>query len=213
MLVFEKLFLHKNVPLENLYFNDKPVYVAEGFGGRPLENWPVVDFFRQYAAGNNDAARQDFIAWYLDQFQRQGHLPKNAGGMHQGTLYRIVKQQHEAVGRPFSVGEGIMSLSIVEKATAIRVDQRLNFIEGIMNSGFCPELSDHPVAGIRRGAKIVLQEGHHRAAAFIALGRKNIPEMLVFPEWGGWQLYKIMRYFVRIRRILARVQERLAQKL
>jgi hypothetical protein len=212
MLVFEKLFLQKNVPLEHLYFNDKPVYVAEGFGGRPLENWPVAGFFRRYAAGEYEAARQEFIAWYLDQFRRQGHLPKKVGGMYQGTLYRIIKQQHKAADRPFSVGKGVMSLFIVEKATAIRVDQRLNFFEGVMNSGFCPELSDHPVVGIRRGSKIVLQEGHHRAAAFIALGKKHIPQMLVFPEKGGERLYNIMRFFVRCRRILARGWERIVQK-
>lgn len=213
VFVFKKVFLQKDVPVTNLCVDDKPVYVAEGFGGRPLQEWPVVDFFRQYGAGKYDTARKDFTEWYLDQFQRQGHIPKRIGGMHKGTLYRVIKRRHEAAGRPFSVRRGIMSPSIVKKATAVRVEQRLDFFENVMSRGYRPELSDHPIVGIRRGPKIVLQEGHHRAAAFIALGKKYIPQMLVFPEKGGERLYNIMRFFVRCRRILARGRERIAQKL
>ncbi len=179
--ILSPLFLKKDVKLSSLRHNDLWAYRKEGFGGELLERWPVTGFFRLWAEGRKDEAQQEFCAWYGEQFSRYGAVPKSSGGLYGGTLYLLAEKMHKEAGKPFDALAWALDESILRQAVEQRVKQRLDFLRAFSEKGFVFDGRD-PVEGIARGGVIVLQGGHHRAAALMALGKTTVPAMLVFPS-------------------------------
>lgn len=177
--------LLRSVPIACLRHDDARAYRQEGFGGKPLEAWPVTGFFRQYLAGDQDGAREGFAAWYEDQLAKYASVPKSVGGMREGSLYRLVERRGRA---PFAqVDPAIRKAAIYE-----RVDARLAFLETIRREGYHSDPKDR-IAAIRKGNSFYLLGGHHRAAALLALGAREVPEVFVFPNPLLYHAYHLTR--------------------
>ncbi len=170
-----------NVSIECLRHNDKPAYVSEGFGGKSLENWPVVGFFRDYVSGEPDRAVKDFATWYAEQFERYANVPSRLGGMRGGSLYRLARDLHATEGVLFDIAARQVDPDLLRRAIRARVDQRFRFLEDFMRQGFRSDLNKDPIVGVRKCGAVVLQGGHHRVAALLARGEGTVPELFVVP--------------------------------
>ena len=82
--------LARDVSLEQIRHDDRPVYVSEGYGGRPIECFPPFQFYRLFHGGARDEAFERFSAWYVDQFRKYASVPKKLGGMQNGTFHRLL---------------------------------------------------------------------------------------------------------------------------
>jgi hypothetical protein len=172
--------VERAVPLGDLRHDDRPVFVAEGYGGRAIEHFPPYRFYGLVAQGQRGDAAHHFAAWYHDQFQKYALVPKKLGGMRGGTLYRLVAAVCAEAGVPFegdaSRAEGPLGLAI-----ARRVEQRIALFEDIAANGYRPERTT-PVLGVGRGALVYLTGGQHRAAALAVVGAKAMPVSVFGPD-------------------------------
>jgi len=183
----------RDVPIEQLRHDDKQAHVAEGYGGRPIELFPPFQFFALHESGRADEARAQFHAWYRRQFDKYSGVGKDAGGMRNGSLYRLVVAEHARLGIELAPGQPAFRTDIVDEAIRARVEQRFEFLRSIKERGYDRSRTD-PVIGIARGADTVhLTGGHHRAAALKALGQPVLPGVVV--------LSPVARYVFRKLRI------------
>ena len=172
--------LARDVPLAAVRHNDRPVYVEEGYGGRPIEHFPPYRFFRLYREGQPDQARAEFRAWYREQYRRYAGVPKQQGGMQGGTLHRLVASQCEAEGVELPADGAAVAEAPLERAIGRRVEQRFALLESLRERGYDRALAP-PILALRRGPECHLLGGHHRAAALRVLGQERLPGVSVFP--------------------------------
>jgi hypothetical protein len=169
----------REVPIADLRHDDRPVFVAEGYGGRAIEHFPPYRFYRVVAEGRREEAAHHFAAWYAEQFSKYADVPKKLGGMRGGTLHRLAARVCEEAGVPFEAGasraDGPLGVAI-----ARRVEQRIALFEDIQANGFQRARST-PVLGMRRGALVYLTGGQHRAAALAVVGRPTMPVSVFAP--------------------------------
>jgi hypothetical protein len=176
-----------DLPLAHVLHNDRPVYVAEGYGGRPIEYFPPHDFFRLFADGKREEAAAAFSAWYREQFLRYAGVEKRVGGMQNGTLHRLLLQLCREAGVG-SADAQAPDPRLFEEAIARRVRQRFELLESIRADGYRAERGK-PVLGVWRGEDVVLLGGHHRAAALSVLGSEVLPAVAVFPR----PVYRVLK--------------------
>jgi hypothetical protein len=169
-----------DLPLAHVLHNDRPVYVAEGYGGRPIDHFPPHAFFQLFAAGKREEAAAAFSAWYREQFRRYADVEKRVGGMQNGTLHRLLLEVCREAGLG-SADPRAPDPRLFEEAIARRVKQRFELLESIRDDGYRAERGK-PVLGIWRGDDVVLLGGHHRAAALSVLGSDVLPAVAVFPR-------------------------------
>ena len=170
----------REVPIADLRHDDRPVFVAEGYGGRAIEHFPPFRFYRLVAEGRREEAAHHFAAWYAEQFSKYADVPKQLGGMRGGTLFRLAATVCEEAGVPFESGVSRAD-GAVGVAIARRVEQRIALFEDIAANGFLRARST-PILGLRRGALVYLTGGQHRAAALAVAGRKALPVSVFAPE-------------------------------
>jgi hypothetical protein len=163
----------RSVPIADLRHDDRPVFVAEGYGGRPIEQFPPYRFYGLVAQGRREDAVHHFAAWYHEQFQKYAQVPKQLGGMRGGTLYRLVAAVCAEAGTLFD-GDASRAEAPLADAIARRVEQRIALFEDIGANGYRVERTT-PILGIRRGALVYLTGGQHRAAALAVLGVREMP--------------------------------------
>lgn len=168
----------RDVCLDEVRHNERPVYVAEGYGGQPIECFPPFRFYRLFHDGRADEARAGFAAWYVEQFRKYASVPKSLGGMQNGTLHRLLRSlagdEGGAAPAPGAVGEDLL-----RRAAALRVEQRLALFEGIRDLGYQLGRTT-PVLAVRRNGHVYLTGGHHRAAALAVLGQRELPHVSIF---------------------------------
>ena len=82
--------LARDVSLDEIRHDDRPVFVAEGYGGRPIECFPPCLFYRLFHEGRCDEASDRFSDWYVEQFRKYGSVAKKLGGMRNGTFHRLL---------------------------------------------------------------------------------------------------------------------------
>jgi hypothetical protein len=171
--------LEREVPIGDLRHDDRPVFVAEGYGGRPIEHFPPYRFYGLVAEGRREEAAHRFAAWYTEQFHKYAQVPKKLGGMRGGTLYRLVAAVCEEAGVPFE-GDASRAEHPLAEAIARRVDQRIALFADLAANGWVRERTT-PILGIRRGALVFLTGGQHRLAALAVLGRPTMPVSVFGP--------------------------------
>ncbi|MEK7567324.1 MAG: hypothetical protein AAB513_00175 [Patescibacteria group bacterium] len=181
----KELFL-QDIPLSLIRHNDLPCYNKEGFGGCKIEMWPMYNFFRQYLDNKKESARQNFENWYREQLTKYHASPKSEGGMRHGSLYQLIEKRCNA---PFSkVEEGCKDEVIRE-----RVGQRFKMLEDIQNQGYKVNETER-IDAVRKNELIYLKGGHHRAAALSALGKTELPGVLVFPNQLVYNMIRFWRW-------------------
>ena len=143
-----------------------PPYNLEGYGGLPVDEWPIYRFFHRYVQGRPEQAVQDFADWYEVQYGRYGDIPKSRGGLKGGSLDRLILR---------NASEGISA----QESFVIRAQQRFELLMSIRDNGYRPVMKS-PVIGLRRvgGRELFILNGHHRVAALAALGMQQVPSLL-----------------------------------
>jgi hypothetical protein len=170
--------LARDVSFADLRHDDKPVHKAEGYGGQPIDAFPPCRFFRLREAGSADQARDQYHAWYREQFDRYRFMEKAVGGMKNGSLYRLVAKLHEGEGEPLSAERPTFRDDLIDRAIELRVRQRFELLDSIKQQGYQSAGPDR-VIGISRGGRVYLSGGHHRAAALLAINEGVMPGVLV----------------------------------
>lgn len=171
--------LARDVSLDEIRHDDRPVYVFEGYGGRPIERFPPFRFYRLLHEGRRDEAFEGFSAWYIDQFRRYGCVAKKLGGMQNGSFHRLLLSV-SGVDSGTVLALGSTSEDLLRRAAVLRVEQRMALFEGIRELGYQVGRAK-PVLGVRRDRNVYLTGGHHRAAALKVLGQPSFPRVSVFP--------------------------------
>ena len=175
--------------------DDKHCYVIEGFGGQPVEKWPIYRFYDQYLRGNRDMAAKEYETWYLDQFTKYSQIPKSSGGMKKGSLYKLIETLHHSRSIMFDGNLKSADQKIIEEAIRERVGYRFMLMESIMKEGYHPNRRDR-IIGVKKNGSVFLKGGHHRTAILKTLGYPKVPDVIVYPND---TLYLIMK---RIRKII-----------
>lgn len=171
--------LARDVPMAQVRHDDRPVFVAEGYGGRPIEEFPPCGFYGLALAGREEEARAAWRAWYREQFRKHGREPKRDGGMRGGTLYRLVAALCAEDGVPFDGDVDAVPEPTLARAIERRVGERLDLLASIRTHGYLLSRST-PVLALRRSGAVYLTGGQHRAAALRALGHDTMPQLSVF---------------------------------
>lgn len=169
----------RTVALSALRCNDKPIARQQGFGGQPIESFPVYGFFRLYLE-RPEEAHASFHAWYREWFvARQGwRHPKSEGGLAGGSLQRAVEAAHrERHGTLLATPEAAEA-EVVERAIDQRVRHYFAVLESIRDNGF-DAARKPPILALQVGELYSLRNGHHRCAALAALGRRSVPVTVV----------------------------------
>lgn len=170
--------IERDVPIRDIRYSDQRFYVDEGFGGKPLQDSPLYSFFDEYLHGDESRAKERFQNWYLDQFQKSGHLDKRFGGMYRGSLYNRVMKAHEEAGRSPRRIEGF-DPDIVRRVINARVEERFALADAVMREGYKTN-PDDPIIAVRKNGTFILLTGHHRCCLLAAMGKKTVPEIRVF---------------------------------
>jgi hypothetical protein len=181
-------FLTQKVYLLKIRHNDCKYYLAEGYGGKSLEYWPVTVFYKKFISGNTMQAAIDFTDWYEVQLDKYATKSKSDGGMKNGSLYRLIEKR---TGKNFDNSSKQERRKIIEE----RVTQRFNLLVDIQKNGYCPVKAEQ-IFAFKRDDLIYLKGGHHRAAALLALGEESIPDILVFPSQ---LVYNVFAYIRKIK--------------
>lgn len=105
--------------------------------------------------------------------------------MQYGSLYRLIEQE---TGKLFSE----VSDQEKRKVISLRVKQRFSFLTRIVGEGYRPEKGEK-IEAVRKGKNVYLKDGHHRAAALMALGEETLPNVFVFPHPIVYALYTLVR--------------------
>ena len=146
----------QNIPFSKIRHNDLPCYVTEGFGGAPVETWPMHTFFRQYLSDGKEVAQENFEKWYKEQLAKYHSILKAEGGMHKGSLYDLIEKR---------CGVAFSEVDEECKKSAIRemVLRRFKLLEDIKESGY--EVAEtERIDAVRKKGFFYLKGGHHRAA-------------------------------------------------
>lgn len=170
--------LARDVALEEIRHDDRPVFVSEGYGGRPIDFFPPFRFYGLFHEGRRDEAFEKFSDWYVEQFRRYGSVAKKLGGMQNGSFHRLLSSvsggDSETLLAPASVSQDLL-----RRAALLRVEQRMELFEAIRDLGYQLARAK-PVLGVRRDRNVYLTGGHHRAAALKVLGQGSFPRISVF---------------------------------
>lgn len=165
------------VPISKFYYSRKKCYVNEGFGGQQIILSPIYSFYQEYIHGDKQQAINAWCDWYQDQFNKYHDVSKAHGGMHKGSLYRLILMNHNIAHQNISDMKDA-DPKIIKSAISQRVAQRFSLAEQIINEGYVTDLSN-PITAIKKNGKYYLTGGHHRVCILAAMGEKFIPKVYI----------------------------------
>jgi hypothetical protein len=174
--VLLKLSKTEDISIENIKSIDLSTYVNEGYGGKHISYFPPSKFFKLFLDGEKEKAINDFINWYDCQFKKYFNVPKNKGGMKNGSLYRLIEERHKDNNIYLKEDLSNLKEDIYKEAVRERVKQRIDLFEDIKDKGY--KQNDDIIYGVKRNGYIYLKGGHHRCAACCVLGYKTVPVKL-----------------------------------
>lgn len=152
------------VPLSAIRCDAKAVHVREGWGGKPIDAFPITRFFVHRVYGDDTRDTRDAMArWMVLQWVRYRDVPKALGGMRGGSFSRIVAE--------LAARSDLDAAGVIEAAARRRADERLALLESI-RAAYEPR-PPH-ACGTWIDGCFHLVDGHHRAAALWALRRGTI---------------------------------------
>jgi hypothetical protein len=169
------------VAIDVIRHDDKPCFLGEGHGGKPVEYWPVFRFFSLYLSGSREAGFDGFCEWYKEQYSRYWNTPKEYGGVRGGSMFRLIRSMHEKNGLSFDGDPVTASPEIFDEAVRERVRQRFELADAIRTHGYQTSAGS-TAYGVRKNGAVMLIGGHHRAAILRALEHTSIPAVAVYPN-------------------------------
>ena len=178
-LVFSRY--RQDLRIDELRSVNLPVYVGEGYGGRSIDRFPPYGFFALHLTGRQQEATDAFRAWYAEQFQKYVAVPKYIGGLHMGSLHRLVIDVHRKHGIRLLPEACDWNAEMLDEAIAMRVAQRFELLDAIKVWGYDQTRTEDILASFHDG-HIYLRGGHHRAAILRALGESVLPGVVVLSQ-------------------------------
>ncbi|MBA7620747.1 hypothetical protein ES703_28102 [subsurface metagenome] len=137
-------------------------------------------FFQAYLDGQREFAHAALCNWYMDLLRKYHATPKEKGGLHWGSLYRLIVQKYAE--KRIDYGDDIFfDPVVITQGIKERVDQRFALLESILQKGYDRKV-DSPIVGIKKNGLIYIVTGHHRWAILKLLGYDSLPEVTVFCE-------------------------------
>lgn len=174
----------QTIPFSKLRHSDLLCYVVEGYGGQHIEEWPVYTFFCEYLRGEEEKAQYGFEHWYRGQLEKYHNTANEAGGMYNGSLYTLIEKRSGGAFKDASE-------DIIQSAIRERVEERFALLKHIHDYGY--NSHGERIDGVKKGGYIYIHGGHHRAAALRALGKTELPGVLVFPNQFVYNLFCFLR--------------------
>jgi hypothetical protein len=165
------------VPITKIYYSCKKCYVNEGFGGQQITLSPIYCCIKEYIHGDKQLAIKAWCDWYQDQFNKYHNVSKAHGGMHKGSLFRLILKHHKIAHQNITDMKDADPI-IIKNAICQRVAQRLLLAEQIINEGYEADLLN-PITAIKKNGKYYLIGGHHRVCILAAMGEKFIPKVYI----------------------------------
>ena len=158
-----------------LICTDNIAYQGQDFAGQPIDRFPMVEIFRLYET-DPEAAHEKFERWMRTWLlERDGwRISKLDGGMAAGSLFRTIAELYRDAHSEEATDFALIENSIVH--TAIEKRARYYFVEvfeSIRDNGYDKSV-EPPITYVRENGRYLLKNGHHRAAAMIALGHSDI---------------------------------------
>ena len=164
----------KDIPISSLRCEKKRVFVEEGWGGGPFENFPACVFFKRAVEGDEAAAIASMEKWYYERLidRRLYSVAKAEGGMHGGSLCRLTSKLHQTNGIELKGDFGNADDALVRQAIKMRTQDRFDLLNSIRQYGYRCE-GDY-VSVEKEGDFYILRQGHHRVAALAACGYSSV---------------------------------------
>ena len=170
----------KDLPISLFVHNDRLSYVAECYGGKKVGEWPFYQFIYEYLHGDEQNARNDWVAWLEDQYSKYGTIEKSKGGMKGGSVYKgAMKNLNRQVN---NIEHDSLTAQDIRVGAELLVDRRLSLVRSIRDDGFIPGKGDRIIALMRHTGSnrvFVLQGGHHRLATLYSLGYESLPNIRI----------------------------------
>ncbi len=165
--------------------------IKDKWGGKPISNLPVYNFFELYINGNSEDAFKGMFDYYYNDFMEYGniHIDKKKGGKKGGTLYKKIYENHEKAGIKLDEKLSNLDVEIVKQTIQERVNCRFNMIESIKKHGYTPSYDFVQVK--KKDDLFYITAGHHRVSAMDLLGYKSVFVAVDNPYF----LRKIYRFF------------------
>jgi len=170
----------QKVLLDSLLHNNLFAYMKEGYGARPIEEWPFYRFISIYLSGEKERAIEKWVEWLFEQFEKYRFIDKKKGGMLRGSVHRLAIDSGSCRNPECFLNPGLLTIDAIRAGALKLVQQRLLMVESIKNKGYQVTLSGKVMGVWNKNKKIVLKSGHHRAATLKGLGYKEMPELHVY---------------------------------
>ncbi len=185
-------FLKSDISLNAVRCFVSEVSLNEGYGGKPILEFPPYTFMAIYQKGLQEEAKQKYQAWYYDLIINKGYFnyPKKRGGFQNGKLFNKIVRLHELEEITINDQLGNLDENLVRKAIDQLVNERFELFDIIEENGYDTEIADTILVTKNRGKYYLEGGGHHRACILKVLGCDSIPECIVMPGF----IYKTLSF-------------------
>ena len=187
-----------NILLSNILHNDLKYYNESGYGGKQIEKWPFYKFIKLWVSGNYKQARDLWIEWLVNEFNKYGNKAKSKGGMYQGSVHHYSLNYVNKNKNEHWIDALLINKINVKKGAALLVDKRIELIRSVINKGYSVELTD-PIFAVRKGNRYVLKGGHHRAAIMHVIGHDSLPGVIIYSK----TIWEFREWLVMIKKLLS----------
>ena len=165
------MFRNIDISINKILHNDLLYYEKSGYGRKHIQEWPFYNFIKMWINGDCEYARNQWIAWLVEEFKKYCHFAKSKGGMYQGSVHRNAIKNIDHNKNKFWVEPSLIDDINITHGATLLVDERINLINSIINSGYKLELAS-PIFAVKKKGFYILKGGHHRAAIMYALGHE-----------------------------------------
>lgn len=158
-----------NVPIDQLYCQDLPFSILQGFGGKPITYFPPCKFYQMSLTAPIEGynAFYEWLRMCLLEMEAW-RIPKADGGWANGSLVRSIVAVHQEHGIPLKdISEA--KLDLVHEAIHRRTRYYFALLDSIKQQGF-DRTARPPILCRMDNGRYILQNGHHRTSALSALG-------------------------------------------
>ena len=190
-------FFYSNLRIDDIIHNDLECYLQSGYGGEKIIKWPFYFFIEKWINGNPEKARNLWVNWLVNEFNKYCLEVKSKGGMYQGSVHRYaVNFVHENKNESW-LNPSLLNEIFIKQGAETLVDRRIEMIRSIINKGYQNNLND-PIIAVRVKNIYMLKGGHHRATVMHILGYEKLPEVKIYSK----PLWELREWLIKIKKYL-----------